>query len=267
MTTRRALLGATLAWLLVTASVTGLHAQAGTGSSSASADSAESRIWSGIYSADQATRGKAVYEAYCTRCHGLNMTGGRLDAAGGPALAGQVFWLNWEGTTLSSLFSKVSKTMPLDSPASLRTDDYADVVAYILSGNTFPAGRGEILSSAAGLDHVRIARKAGDVAAEVSNFSLVQVVGCLSGTPDRGFTLTAASAPRVTRDESATAEATRAATTQPLGTGRFVLSSVTPFQPQQHVGRKVELRGLLDRSAGGDRLDVLGLTSLAACDR
>ena len=34
--------------------------------------------------------------------------------------------------------------MPLDSPASLRTDDYADLVAYILSGNTFPAGKGEI---------------------------------------------------------------------------------------------------------------------------
>lgn len=265
MSARRSLLGAVLSWLLVTAAVTGLHAQAG--ARAPAAGDADARIWSGVYSSAQATRGKAVYEAYCTRCHGLDMVGGRLDAAGGPALAGRVFWLDWEGSTLASLFSKVSKTMPLDSPASLRTDDYADVVAYILSGNTFPAGAAEIPSSAAGLDQVRIVRKAGDVAAEVPNFSLVQVVGCLTGAPDRGWTLTAASAPRVTRDESSSADATRAATAQALGSGRFQLLSLTPFQPQQHVGRKVELRGLLDRSAGGERLDVLALTSLQACDR
>ena len=47
---------------------------------------------SSVYSSAQAMRGRTVYEAYCTRCHGIDMVGGRQGGAGGPPLAGDNFW-------------------------------------------------------------------------------------------------------------------------------------------------------------------------------
>jgi mono/diheme cytochrome c family protein len=224
----------------------------------------DTRIWEGVYSPAQATRGKAVYEAYCTRCHGLNMVGGREGGAGGPALAGNNFWLDWERSSLASLYSKVSKTMPYDSPASLRSDDYADVLAYILSGNTFPAGTAEIPSTGDGLDAVRIVRKAGDVAA-TPNFSIVAVVGCLAPGAGGGWTLTRTTAPTPTRDEVANAAALTDAAARDLGADTVRLIGASHFTTALKSGQKAEVRGLLNRATGETRLDVLSLQTVGAC--
>lgn len=223
-----------------------------------SAADPDTKIWEGVYTTVQAARGKAIYEAYCTRCHGINMAGGREGGAGGPPLAGANFWLDWERAPLSSLFSKISKEMPRDSPGSLRSDDYADLIAYILSGNAFPAGPSEIPSTGAGLDAVRIVRKAGD-ATDAANFALVQVVGCLAPAPDNGWVLTRSTPPIGTRDESPTPAALKDAGTRPLGGDTVRLIGVAHFGPESRTGQKVEARGLLNRVLNEIRLDVLSL--------
>jgi mono/diheme cytochrome c family protein len=237
-----------------------LHAQAPAPAAAPVADP-DARIWAGVYTLPQAARGKAVYEAYCTRCHGIDMVGGRQGNGGGPPLAGDNFWLNWERAPLASLFSKVSKTMPLDSPGSLRIDDYADLLAYILSGNRFPAGAVEIPATGVGLDAVRIARQNG-ATGEAPNFALVQVVGCLTPAGGPAWTLTQATSPALTRDEQPTDSAVAEARTRPLGSDTIRLFSVAQYVPETKVGQKVEARGLLNRVATETRLDVLSLQPL-----
>jgi len=224
---------------------------------------ADTRIWSGVYSEAQATRGRGLYEAYCTRCHGIGMAGGRDGGGGGPALAGANFWLDWERATLASLFSKISKTMPNDSPGSLRADDYSDLLAYILQGNKFPAGTAEIPPTGAGLEEVRIARMAGDVA-EAPNFALVQVVGCLAPAAENAWVLTRSTPPQLTRDEEPPAAALKDAETRPLGDGTVRLISVGAFQSTVRSGQRVEARGLLNRISSETQLDVLSLKVIAA---
>lgn len=230
-----------------------------------SAPAADTKIWDGVYTPGQAARGKAVYEAYCTRCHGIDMVGGRQTNGGGPALAGPSFWLTWERAPLASVFSKISKTMPLDSPGSLRIDDYADLLAYILAGNTFPAGTVEVPPTGAGLDAVRIVRKAGE-GGEAANFSLVQVVGCLSSGGGASWQLARSTAPVITRDETPTESALREAAESPLGSDTVRLISVSQYGLESKVGRRIEARGLLNRLPGETRLDVLSLHVVgAAC--
>ncbi len=222
------------------------------------------KIWSGIYTDAQAARGKTAYEAYCTNCHRLNMLG-RNNGEGAPPLVGNAFWLSWERDSLASLFSKISKTMPEDSPGSLRADDYSDLLAYILQGNKFPAGTAELSPTGAGFDAIQIARMAGDVQ-EVPNFALVQMVGCLAPGADNAWTLTRTTRPVVTRDEVPTAAALKDAESRPLGEGTARLLSMAAFRSSVKAGQRVEVRGLLNRLSDETRLDVLSLKPVgAAC--
>jgi len=222
------------------------------------ADADDARIWAGVYTAEQAQRGKGIYEAYCTRCHGLNLLGGRQGGVGGPALKDGNFWVSWERAPLSTLYSKIQRTMPLDSPASLRTDDYTDVVAFILAENAFPNGPTDL--PATGLDAIRIARRAGE-AAEVPNFALVQAVGCLTGA-DGKWLLTQATSPSLTRSEASDAASLAAAAKSSPGTSRLRLIGAGHLAPEKSLNQRVEVRGLLDKGVADDvRLDVLSLKS------
>ncbi|MEQ1870126.1 MAG: cytochrome c [Vicinamibacterales bacterium] len=77
--------------------------------------------------ADQATRGKVVFEARCSECH----DGGIM----GPELWGSPFVAEWKGKSLRSLFDLVMKTMPADNPGTLNEKDGLDLVAYLLRVN------------------------------------------------------------------------------------------------------------------------------------
>jgi cytochrome c5 len=220
----------------------------------------ELRIWQGAFTAAQAERGQKMYEAYCTRCHGLNLLGGRQGAGGGPALKDANFWLNWERAPLASLYSKISRTMPLDSPASLRDDDYQDLLAFMLRENDFPAGSTEL--TAAALDAYRIVKKDGTVS-EAPDFALVQVVGCLTEGADGAWMLTRSTAPLVTRDEVGGSASLSDAANRPLGSGMLRLIGVRHLaQLETQAGQRVEARGLINRVPGDERLDVLSLQTV-----
>jgi mono/diheme cytochrome c family protein len=106
----------------------------------------------GIYTAEQAGRGKEVYASSCTGCHGQTLEGsGQI-----PPLAGEEFLNNWKGQTLADLFDKMKTTMPADSPGKLTNEENIDVIAYILSINKFPSGSNELKYDRQFLQRIRI---------------------------------------------------------------------------------------------------------------
>ncbi|MGH9557821.1 MAG: c-type cytochrome [Bryobacteraceae bacterium] len=101
------------------------------------AQNATRSVWDGVYSADQAKTGQADYKAQCAACHGDQLEGGEM----APALAGADFMSNWSGLTLGDLFDRIKTTMPATNPGSLSSKATAEIVAYILQVNNFPAGQ------------------------------------------------------------------------------------------------------------------------------
>ena len=108
----------------------------------------------GVYTAAQAKRGEAVYLKQCVLCHGATLAGDD-----GPPLAGQSFLEVWDTLPLSDLFDKIQNTMPDDAPRTLTRPQVADVVAYVLQANQFPAGRAELDAGDAALRQISLARR------------------------------------------------------------------------------------------------------------
>jgi len=95
-------------------------------------------IWDGVYSEEQASRGQSLFQQSCARCHGANLAG----TFETPPLVGR-FVPYWAGTTMDVLFDYVSTAMPLDHPGALSAGANADIVAFLLKANGFPAGAKE----------------------------------------------------------------------------------------------------------------------------
>jgi len=212
------------------------------------------KIWDGVYSDAQAARGKPAYETSCGRCHNNELAGSER----APALKGDGFWAHWENDSLDRLFTKIRDTMPAGGIESVTDAGKLDILAYVLSKNGAAAGKDELSLDGNLLEQITIVRRGGATGG-VSNFSLVQVVGCLRpGAGVDNWTLTNASAPVVTKEEAPAARAT--ANAAPLGSLQFDLASVVPaYQASSRTGQKVEARGLLYRS---ESENVINLTSL-----
>jgi S-disulfanyl-L-cysteine oxidoreductase SoxD len=97
-------------------------------------------VWDGVYTSEQAKRGEAIYAKECAACHGTELTGGEE----APPLSGGGFTSNWNGLTLGDLFERTRTTMPQGNPARVTRQQHADVLAYVLSVNRFPAGKAEL---------------------------------------------------------------------------------------------------------------------------
>ena len=72
------------------------------------------------------------------------------------ALAGGDFVDKWAGQTLGDLFERIRTTMPKDKPGSLSRDINADITAYMLNVNEFPAGANELSGDSQVLKQIRI---------------------------------------------------------------------------------------------------------------
>lgn len=105
----------------------------------------------GIYTAEQAKRGEMVYTEMCAACHDPALIGGV-----GPALAGKDFFATWKDMTVGDLFGKIKNEMPLTAPGTMTPEQTADVVAYMLSFNKFPAGTTALAADPAPLKEIKI---------------------------------------------------------------------------------------------------------------
>ena len=212
-------------------------------------------VWDGVYTADQAARGKVVYDSHCSSCH-LADLGGSQEAR---PLAGDRFMEDWREDTLHSLFTRIRSLMPFDDPATLGDEAYLDSVAYILQFNGFPAGTRELRPD--GLADIRIEGREGP--ASVPSFALVQVVGCLTRGADNSWSLTRSTEAVRTRDPSAsTADELLARVAEPLGAQTFTLMNAYP-DPVPHAGHKMEAKGFLIRGPDEDRINVSTLGMVA----
>jgi mono/diheme cytochrome c family protein len=106
----------------------------------------------GVFTEDQAKRGKEVYVKFCTLCHAEALTG--IDQAG--PLAGARFIENWKRRTVGDLFHRIRTTMPPGNPGTLTSQQTADVIAYVLQFNGLPAGATELPRLAAPLKEIAI---------------------------------------------------------------------------------------------------------------
>ena|ERR1043166_7076950 len=101
----------------------------------------------GVYTDEQAKRGRYVYSASCRSCHAPQ------------SHTGATFAQWWRNKPLADLFTFVATKMPKNDPGSLAPEDAADVVAYLLKMNAMPTGRDELYPEADSLKRFRIETK------------------------------------------------------------------------------------------------------------
>jgi cytochrome c len=109
-------------------------------------------VWDGVYTEEQANRGQPLYRKECAACHGDQMTGGEM----APPLAGGQFLSNWSGLTMGDLFERIRKTMPQNKIGKLTRAENADILAYMLKFNEFPAGKTELSTKTEMLSQIQI---------------------------------------------------------------------------------------------------------------
>jgi mono/diheme cytochrome c family protein len=112
-------------------------------------------VWDGVYSPDQAKRGREKYAQVCSACHQNDLSGS--DQA--PSLAGGEFLDRWDGQSVGDLADRIRLTMPQDDIGSLNTQLSADITAYLLQANSFPAGQEELPADRTALKALTIKRK------------------------------------------------------------------------------------------------------------
>lgn len=111
-----------------------------------------SSVWNGIFTPAQVERGRKVYGDVCTECHKRALTG---DGEARP-IAGDRFLSSWDGETVGTLFDRIRVTMPFIKPGTLSRQQVADVVAFVLYFNNFPAGKTELTTRSEILQQIKI---------------------------------------------------------------------------------------------------------------
>ena len=101
-----------------------------------------------FFSATQVSQGRWEFAQKCAVCHGAQLQG-----SGAPALKGTEFNAQWNGKTLGDLYSYVHRNMPLGQGGELNSQEYADIVSYVLAQNGLPAGN-EKLTPRSPMDRV-----------------------------------------------------------------------------------------------------------------
>jgi mono/diheme cytochrome c family protein len=234
----------------------GTVAFAAGGRPSAAQESEEPSVWDGVYSETQAERGKKLYEATCSRCHGEDLSG-----ANARPLAGESFIRDWGGLKLDGVLTR-AMTMPPGASGALGEAGYVDIIAYVLEVNEFPHGEAELTAERAG----DVLVYGADGPDAVPNFAMVQVVGCLA-RDDRTWIVTDGSEPIRTRDpDASTGDVLALTQAMPLGGNTFELMYVFP-DPDPYEGHRVEAKGfLIRREDDAGALDAINVTTVASLE-
>jgi mono/diheme cytochrome c family protein len=90
-----------------------------------------------LYTKAQAEAGAQVFASKCVLCHGANLQG-----TAAPSVAGTDFLdtAKHNGWTLEIIRYLVVNDMPFNAPGSLSPRAYADVLAFLLASDCYPAG-------------------------------------------------------------------------------------------------------------------------------
>ena len=97
-----------------------------------------------VFTAAQATAGKASYAKNCASCHMPDLSGnGEISA-----LAGPTFMETWGPRSTKQFFDYISAAMPYGQP-SLTTEAYEQIAAFVLQSNGAVAGETALSASTA----------------------------------------------------------------------------------------------------------------------
>ena len=100
----------------------------------------------GVYTKEQASRGATLYDTSCASCHELGK------------FKGDEFAKAWTGKPLTDLHTAVV-SMPMDAPGSMKPEEYADILAYFLNLNGYPAGQTELAGTEAAIKAITLDAK------------------------------------------------------------------------------------------------------------
>src|SRR3954465_9878697 len=106
----------------------------------------------GVGTDAQVKRGADTYSMQCAACHDAQLAG----SGTAPALAGTDFAANWKDENVGSLFERIRATMPADNPGSLKRDQVADLVAFILNFNKYPTSQKDLPTEFEALKAIKI---------------------------------------------------------------------------------------------------------------
>ena len=116
------------------------------------AASSSGSVWDGVFTEDQAARGKTTYEQECAACHLDDLLGDGI----APALTGAAFDFRWRELSVEDMRAAIRATMPQGAPASLSAQACVDIISYILQANDLPAGDSELPTDEASLSQIII---------------------------------------------------------------------------------------------------------------
>lgn len=112
-------------------------------------------VWDGVYTEEQAGRGRTEYMQACASCHAEDLRG----KGTAPSLVDESFWFLYGDSTVGDLWERIRTLMPSDRPNSLSSQSYRDVVAFILLSNKLPPGEGELDTDPEALREILITMK------------------------------------------------------------------------------------------------------------
>jgi mono/diheme cytochrome c family protein len=201
-------------------------------------------LWDGVFTVQQAERGRVQYAVVCARCHGANLEGGM-----GASLVGTAFWDEWREQSVADMVDYVAKNMPMGRQAEpLSPTEAADLVAFVLKSNDLPVGSAPLTATSG--TGIRIVPKDGGTG-ELPPTTLARVIGCLAPQgADRSWQITKASRPERVKEIAGPIPAAAPGGERQY-TLKFVLQQLAPL-----VGRKVSVVGLLIGEGGADGINV-----------
>ena len=212
-------------------------------------------VWDGVYTADQAERGKTAYTQNCVGCHKPDLLG--IEGS----MKGEPFIERRREDNLETLFLDMKATMPRGNPGGLPDQTYADIISYLLKSNDMPAGATEL--KPVQMEKIQLVGKDGPK--PVPNFVPVLSVGCLIQAGNSNWVLEQASEPVRTRDSFKKIDKElEASRTRQLGDYTFRLQDADNFDPFPHIEQKVQVKGIIVRSPAGTRINVNSIEEISA---
>ncbi len=98
-----------------------------------------------VFSESQADSGEALYKEHCLACHDKKYFRPVLN--------------RWEGQSLGIFYTIMITSMPESNPGALPLEEYADILAYILSLSRYSAGDEPLASDPDALADITIAKR------------------------------------------------------------------------------------------------------------